>query len=1075
MDEVTLHERRRSFSVSEVSDKLAIADWGERRQVSVLFADVVGFTGIVEREGDEVGYAIERLVFNKLSQAVRDHGGSVRNFAGDSIMAVYGIPQVHEDAAVRACRTAMAIHEDFIRSADETNRLFGEPLTVRIGITSGIVLIASVQSNDAEPSAIGDTVNLASRLQNLAPPGRTLMCDATRRLVEGVVEASFFGEPTVKGRKKPLKVWELTSVRVRSARFDASIQRGLSPFVGRASELRQLHEALAACSQGCLVADISAEPGLGKTRLVHEFRLYETDATKIAFFTGYCTADGRHVPFLPILDVVREAFNIVYDDDLGEIAGKLKFGLDVLGLGTSENLALLLNFLGLAPQDDALAGLDGVLVGLRTRDLLLALITAKCASSKVVLVIEDIHWIDVASEQLLNELIEDGAHRNLMVVHTARPEYVPRWRGKPDVTTFMLAPLGTREIRSIVQTRLGIDSALDKLILQVTDRASGNPLFGEEIIGLMIDQGVLRVDDGAVQIDVARVGDRMLPGSLQTLLTARIERLPTEDRTLLQAAAVIGRRFDPQLLSLVVARSDQVGSALQRLEAQGILHRIVTTGDYEFKHILLRDSVYESLPSKPRAILHNRIAGAIELRSKDRLLEVSDTLAYHYGFTDRDDLVFTYLAMAGARSLGVFSLQEADRYFALALAVYQRAPASADDEAVAACLVNYALCLNLSLQVKKMSDLVENFAEVLNRIGDHQHHAIFLHHRVSSMIWNGRYAEALQVHHKLSAMAQRLGDYKSLAYSHVSALSVSSYAAPVSRDAFEIMRRDAEATLLNFEDAYLRYYFLANVGWNEVCRGNIAGARLAAERLTEIGRATNEPRALGYGTAMKALIAMIVDEHEIALSEAELAIEVSRVPFEMAIATSTKYTALALLNRPGALDQVNRYVTECAENGWLLFQQSPETMIASCLAAAGRIDAALDHLEAAILRREREGMQSTADWYCLFVCEIYLAILSGEGGGSIGVVVRNIRSILFVMLFGRRRIHALVERVRANPLFDQDGYFFARTEMILGLLYKVNKKKSLAVKHLAEAQRILAVFGPSPTLTRIEIALRALM
>jgi class 3 adenylate cyclase/tetratricopeptide (TPR) repeat protein len=1055
-----------------ISNSPPTAIRGERRQVSVLFADVVGFTAIVERQGEEKALVIERMIYDTLTGAVRDHGGSVRAFAGDSVMAVYGIPEAQEDAALRACRTAVAIHAAFAKAADDMEARFGERLVVRVGVASGVVVMASVEGDDGEPTAVGGTVNLASRLQSLAPPGGTLMCEATQRLVEWLVDASFDGERAIKGRSKPLRVWRLTAVRKHAARFDASLRRGLSRFVGRDSELAQLRAALARATAQRQIVEISAEPGLGKTRLVFEF-LRRLEAGEVLVLTGYCTADGRQVPFLPFLDVVRDAFRIKQDDDTDEIAEKLDSGLTALGLRSAENLGLLLNLLGLEPPGGALSGLDGVLIGLRTRDLLPALLAARCRSSAIILLLEDVQWIDGASEELLGRIIETGAQQNILIVHTSRPEYVPRWRGAPGVTRLVLTPLAASEIRFIVQTRLGVDSAPDALIREVTDRAAGNPLFGEEILGFLIDEGALRVASGRADFDAAP-GESGLPASLQSLLAARMERLPRQDRALLQAAAAIGRRFDPHLLSLVVEQPDEVGAALQRLESQDIVHRDAKSWDYEFKHILLRDSVYQSLLTGQRAILHRRIAEALEARSSGRLAEVAEALAHHYGFTDRKDLVFTYLAMAGAKGLGVFSLDEADQYFASALALYESDPACSDDDSFAECLANCALCLNLSLRVKRIAELAARFGPVLNRIGDNRHHVFFLHHQVSSLIWSGRYLEALRVQQNLCAMARRLGDQKSLAYALVSGLSVSIYAAPIPREAFKARSRAAEAALANVEDAYLRYFYLANVGWDEVCRGRVIEARAAADLLTQIGRSTNEPRSLGYGTAMKALIALLTDDYELAIEEAERTIDVSRAPFEKAIAVSTKYAALALLNGPGAVEEVKRYVAMCEANGWLLFQQTPETMIGISLAMAGRIDEALRHIEAAIARREREGFRAPADWYRLFVCEIYLAILSGEGGGSLGALVRNIRSVAAVKLFGPRRIRSLIGKVRGNPQFDPEGYFFARTELILGLLYKARKNNKLAERHLTEARRILGAFGPTPSLTRVETALAAL-
>jgi class 3 adenylate cyclase len=1044
----------------------------ERRQVSVLFADMVGFTAIEERLGEERSLPFERMIYEKLTSAVREHGGSVRGFAGDSIMALFGIPEAQEDAALRACRAAMSIHAAFAAAAGDIEAQFGARPSMRAGVSSGIAVMARVEGEGAALTAVGDVVNLASRLQALAPAGGCLICEATRRLVEWLVDMSFDGEHAIKGKAKPQKLWRLMSVYEGARRFDASLGRGLSPYVGRDEELATLRDALGRARDGLCVIDLVAEPGLGKTRLVFEF-LQRLKAEEAFVLTGHCAGDGQQVPFLSFLEVVRGAFRIRPEDEPAEIARKLETGLRGLDLDTTENLGLLLNSLGLKPPEGSLAGLDGVLIGLRTRDLLPALLKAQCRASTVVLLLEDIHWIDGASEELLGKLIESGAQSNLLVIHTRRPEYVPGWRGGPGVRTLALKPLAASDIRHLAQTRLGVDSLPDALIRQVTERAEGNPLFGEEILSSLIEQGALRVDSGKVGFDAAS-GDSGLPTSLQNLLSARMERLPREDRALLQAAAAIGRHFDPGLLSLVVERADDIGAALRRLQAQDIVYREANSSDYVFKHILLRDSVYQSLLSGRRAELHLKIAEALEKRSEGRLAEAAETLAYHYAFTDRKDLAFTYLAMAGAKSLGVFSLDEADRYFASALALYERDPACASDEHFAAFLANYALCSNISLRVKTIIELATKFRPILNRLGDSRHHVLFLHHYVSCLVWNARFLDALSVQQELSEMAIRLGDPESMAYALVSELSVSSYCAPISIKVFQSKRREGEAALANVDDAYLQNFYLAILGWDEISRGRVAEARGAADRLMVVGVSMNDPRSLGYGTAMKALIAMVSDDHEQALEMSERALSVSRAEFERAIAASARNSALLLLNKPGAVEEVKRYVALCEEDGWTLFLSGPEMMLGVALAMNGRIEDGLRHIEEAIARREKEGYQAAADWCRLFLCEVYLEILSGKGGASLGVLLRNIRSLTWVFMFGAKRIVSLLEQVRSNLQFDRDGHYIGRTEMILGLLYKTKKKKALAARHLTEARRIVSAFGPSPMLTRIEVALAEL-
>ena len=370
------------------------------------------------------------------------------------------------------------------------------------------------------------------------------------------------------------------------------------------------------------------------------------------------------------------------------------------------------------PLEGSLAGLDGVLIGLRTRDLLPALLAAQCRSRPVVLLIEDIQWIDGASEELLANLVAGPAVAGLLIINTRRPEYLPRWLANAAITTQSLAPLAADDIIRVAKARLGVDQLPDALVQQVTERGGGNPLFSEEILGFLVEQGVLRVEAGKAVFD-ADAGETALPTSLLGLLAARLDRLPLADRALLQVAAVIGRRFDPGLVAAVATGTDDVDGGLRRLEAQNIIALDSDGHLYIFTHALLRDCVYHGLLPERRSRLHLVVASALEHRSAGRLAEVAETLAHHFAQTGRKDLAFTYLTMAGVKSLGVFSHADAERYLRCRFAaLHGRSRLRERGEQFADLLASYALCLNMSLSVKAMIRLAGEVIPILDRIGD---------------------------------------------------------------------------------------------------------------------------------------------------------------------------------------------------------------------------------------------------------------------------------------------------------------------------------------------------------------------
>jgi predicted ATPase len=424
---------------------------------------------------------------------------------------------------------------------------------------------------------------------------------------------------------------------------------------------------------------------------LYEFR--QRIGKSALFLTGSCSSDGQQTPFLPFIEMVRSAFRVSIGEVEEDVAQKLETGLTALSLNSLRNLGLLLHLLGLKVPDGALTGLDGMLIGLRIRELLQQLLAAHCRLSPLIMVIEDLHWIDSVSEEVLGKIVDGEARLRLLILTTRRPEYAPPWLDRLVVTTLHLEPLHVGDIRRLVQSRLGVQALPDALAGQLTDKAEGNPLFAEEIVTFLTERGMLRSVDGKLDFVAGAVAGA-LPASLQSLLTTRVDRLALKDRTLLQAASVIGRRFDSQLLDIVTGQTNS-DSRLAAMRVLDLVHVERNSGDYIFKHALVRDALYRSLLTETRTALHLKIAEEIERRSSNRLAEVAEVLAHHYCQTDRADKAFTYLAMAGGKSLAVYSLDEAQTHLSAAAALLDQSLDCATDNEVADFLVNYLLLLNL--------------------------------------------------------------------------------------------------------------------------------------------------------------------------------------------------------------------------------------------------------------------------------------------------------------------------------------------------------------------------------------------
>ena len=640
-------------------------------------------------------------------------------------MAVFGAPVAFEDAPLRACRAALNILQRLKEAGPDLEAKHGVRPQLRIGLNTGAAVVGKVEdSADAGVTVLGDTVNFAARVQSLAEPNSVLISEATHRLVHGLIDESFAGEHLIKGKAEPQKVYRLDGIRQGATRFETAVNRGLTTFVGREDELEVLERALEDASSQLRVINVVAEPGIGKSRLLHEFR-QRIGKERAFILSGNCSPDGQQTPFLPFIEVVRGSFQIRAGEAENEIARKLEKGLIALGLPSNRNLGLLLHLLGLTVPDGALTGLDGVLIGLRTRELLHQLLEARCRLSPVVVVIEDLHWLDSASEELLRKIVDDEVKLRLLLLTTRRPGYSPLWRDHSTVTALPLEPLPTDDIRHLVQARLGVEALPEVLARFVTGKAEGNPLFAEEIITFLIEHGVLRDVAGKLDFDVNTVATA-LPASVQGVLNARIDRLAPKERSLLQAASVIGRQFDPALLARAVSETD-IYNRLAAIRALDLVHPQSQSDTYAFKHALVRDALYQSLLTEPRKSLHLKIAEEIERRSSNRLTEVVELLAYHYSQTDRTEKAFVYFSMAGTKSLSVYSLDEASIHLNAALALIDKNPTAVSDTQLADFLLSYALLSNIRAQVRVMIDVLARYLSRIDHIGDDPRVVIIRH------------------------------------------------------------------------------------------------------------------------------------------------------------------------------------------------------------------------------------------------------------------------------------------------------------------------------------------------------------
>jgi class 3 adenylate cyclase/tetratricopeptide (TPR) repeat protein len=607
-------------------------DDAERKQVTVLFADVSGSMDLAEQQDPEEWRKIMQRFFSLLAETVTRFEGTVDKFTGDGIMAVFGAPIAHEDHARRACYAALQMLDDVSEYAAELRRELGLNFSTRIGINSGEVVAGAIgQGSDGDYTAIGHTVGLAQRMEALAEPGKAYLTEHTAELARGFLDLRDLGEFEIKGASQPVRVFELAGVGQARSRLDLARERGFSRFVGRASEMALLEDALAQAKAGSGGAvALVAEPGVGKSRLSHEF-VQRCRDDEVEVFEAQAQAHGTAVPFMPVLQMLRSFFGIGDGEPEQLAREKIAGRALLLDSGFAEDLPLLFDFLGVPDPDRPVPQMSAEARQRALGGIVCRLVNAPSRHKTLVLVIEDLHWIDEGSEAMLAQLAATIEDTNTLALVNFRPEYSPSWRESSGYREVQLGPLERDDTRELLRDLAGEDPSLDGLDEPIHERTQGNPFFIEEIIRELAESGHLEGPRGAYRL-VRPIEDAGVPATVQSILAARIDRLDPDAKQLLQVASVVGKEMSGRALGLTAGlEPERIDVALAELIGAGFLYEaeLYPQRVLAFRHPLTREVAYGTQLAAGRAATHAAAARAIVELEPDRLDELAGLIAQH--------------------------------------------------------------------------------------------------------------------------------------------------------------------------------------------------------------------------------------------------------------------------------------------------------------------------------------------------------------------------------------------------------------------------------------------------------------
>ncbi len=643
---------------------------GERKVVTILAADVAHFTAISERMDPEEVHALMDGCFRVLMEQVHRYEGTINQFLGDGIMAIFGAPVTHEDHARRACNAALAIQKALAGYGEEVGREKGIDFRMRIGLNTGKVVVGTIGDDlRMDYTALGDTTNIAFLLQQMAEPGQVVVSESVYRHIKGHIDCVWLGEETLKNRKKPVKYAELQHERAERSRVDvAAEEKTLARFVNRKTEFSMMtalfervkkHEGQVIC--------VAGEAGQGKSRLVYEFKKRIGDEEAL-FLDTQCISYGKSIPYYPVVEILRKSFGIS-EEDRGEKARRtLEVNIKRLDKRLVPSVSILSRLLAIDLEPESRGTDDGGQAKEMTFEALRLLILSGSQVKPMIIVVENLQWIDATSEEFMAYIVESIARLPVLLVLTFRLGYKHPFGSRSNLRQITLDRLSDEESQRLIQSLVPKHHLPGEFIQVVLDKAAGNPLYLEEIIKSLLEEGMIIKDREGYTLSES-AGDITIPETIQDIVLARVDRLENRSKVTIQAASVIGREFTLKLLAEKEELERRLDQHVQELKQVELIQEksLFPDIEYMFKHAVTKDVIYESLLLNHRKSLHRRIAQAIERLYPEKKQDYIELLAYHYHHSDAPEKSIPYLVEAGEKAKSVYANNEGIRYFEQAL------------------------------------------------------------------------------------------------------------------------------------------------------------------------------------------------------------------------------------------------------------------------------------------------------------------------------------------------------------------------------------------------------------------------
>lgn len=1027
----------------------------ERKQITALFSDLTGYTAMSEKLDPEEVKDLMNRVFGGITQIITKYGGFIDKFIGDAVMALFGVPKAHEDDPVRAIMAAREIHDLVETMSPQVERRTGKPISMHTGISTGLVVTDEMDTEKGRHGMTGNSINLASRLTDLAPAGQILVGQDTCRQSEGYFTFENLGPTCVKGKAEPVKIY-----RVLFAKETPVTMHRLSglraELIGRETEMSQLGEAVEKLKKGQGgIVSISGDAGTGKSRLVEEFKA-TLNLREIQWREGHAYAYSQNIPYFSLIDVLSRVFQIEGGDSAEKVREKIESSIRNLPGNREDLIPYIGNLYALNYPE--IEDVSPEFWKVRLHEAIQVIFSGLARRAPTIIFLEDLHWADPSSVELLRLTLSNVRYPALFLCVFRPPFKIPVDHQFNDMDglyrEIIIRDLSSSGTRAMVESLLETKSVLPALEKLIQEKAEGNPFYLEEVINSLIESEMLVPENGTWKL-TGPIGEAYIPSTLQGVISARLDRLEKETKRMLQEASVIGSSFLYETLRRVTDLNCDIDQCLGSLEKMDVIKKRSLQPDleYVFKHVLTQEVVYNGLLKKERQAIHERIALVTEELFRDRLSEYYEILAFHFKEGRSFVKAVDYLIKSGEKCFGMYAVEESHRYYQEAFNLLAGHPCDTkrEKEILIDLIMKWAYVYDRSGVYGDLIDLLKTHQSLAESLDDKERLGMFYGWLGFALRFKVELKDSYQYLCRAMELGEEINNYKVIGYAGAWLLYTCSDIGRLD-EAISFGRRAQDASGFLKSDQSFYQFYMVGMGATYLYRGESKKTGEVGKFLVDRGQRNSDIRSTANGH-------MIVGWGHLASGDFHSAIECFEQTMQISVDPVWSRFARLFLGigylSNGQLQEAEDNFNEVMNFGEILGNKFITTsaygLLNVILIARGNISVgvnAVEHILGIFFENESRYHYATGEY---FLGKVYSQIAQGHGPRNFAVLFKNLGFLLKNVPFAGKKAEThfnkaieVAEEIGAKGILGQ-------AKLDLALLHKAKGRTGQARKCISEA------------------------